>query len=116
MSVWRSAGEIERAFFVSADTLAAYGRRGNLSFRRDPNGAILYEEAAVARLFRSRSGMMSVSAEAAAKPGFGILGATYLGHRPTTQRSGRQDIRARAMQAARDIVEQARKASAERVS
>ena len=109
--VWKSADEIQRTYAVSAGALEAYGRRGNLSFRREPDGTFLYEEGGVARLFRAKGGGLTVSAEASARPGFGILGAARLGQPAAPLRtSSRHDIRTRAYQAARDIVEQARKA------
>jgi hypothetical protein len=111
MAVWKTASEIERMYLVGASALEAYGRRGNLAFRRCDNGELLYEEGGVARLFRARGGGMTVSAEAAARPGFGLLGAARLGQAPAPMRtSSRHEIRARAYQAARDIVDRARKA------
>ncbi len=109
MTAWKTAKEIEGLYLVTADRLEAYGRRGNLSFRREAGGSLMFEEAAVARLFRARSGMVSVGAAAAANPGFGILGAMQLGQPAGSVRVSRRDLRARAFRDAREIVEQARR-------
>ena len=111
MAVWKSAVEIEATYFVSAGRLEAYGRRGNLSFRRDESGNVLYEESAVARLFRSRDGRFAPAAGATERPSLGLLGAVRLGQPAAPLRVSRGDVvRARAFQAGREIVERARKA------
>jgi hypothetical protein len=117
MAVWKSASDLQDLYAVSEERLEAFARRGNLPFRREASGAILYEEGGVARLFRSRGGGLTISAEAASNPGFGVLGAMRLGApapgpastvRPT--RLTQREVQARAYQAARTIVQHARRA------
>jgi hypothetical protein len=111
MAVWKSSSDLQDLYDVSEARLEAFARRGNLPYRREQNGETLYEEGGVARLFRARGGGLTISAEAAANPGFGVLGAMRLGAPPPTairpNRLTQRDVQARAYQAARTIVTQA---------
>ncbi len=111
MASWKTAHEIEASYLVNEGRLVAYGMRGNLSFRRMGDGEMLFDEAAVARLFRPRGEEGS-----AAMQGFGVLGGLTLGRAAeavasplsTTRLSGR-DARTRALRMGREIVEQTQK-------
>lgn len=113
MAGWKNANEIEALYLVSAERLLAFAARGNLPLCRADGGEVLFDESAVARLFRARSGGMTVSTQAAARPGFGVLGATRLGQPAQSgPRSSARDLRARALRMGREIVEQAQKKAA----
>ena len=70
MTAWLTAAEIEARYMVSEQTLLNYSHRGNLAFRRAPDGAMRFDERGVARLFRRRDGRSA---------NLGVLGATHLG-------------------------------------
>src|SRR3954465_8648973 len=95
-SNWMTADEIARNYVVGEERLLSYGQRGNLAFRRCPDGAILYDESDVARFFRKRHARFGLGmggssvigaisndarndARHGARTGFGVLGSTRLG-------------------------------------
>lgn len=93
MGNWMTGSEISRNYVVGEDRLLSYGQRGNLAFRRLPDGAILYEESDVARFFRKRHAGFAMSASSAPT----VLGAIRLGEIPARsmrRRSAQHDLRA----------------------
>jgi hypothetical protein len=70
---WLTAGEVTARYAVGERTLAAYSFRGNLPFRRDPDGTARFDARVVASLFRPRQGEPA---------GLGVLGVARLGDPP----------------------------------
>jgi hypothetical protein len=88
---WTTAQDIRERFIVSEVQLASFGRRGNLPFRREPDGEVLYDDRAVALLFRGRG-------EAATDSAIATLGASRLGPRaPAPFVGGAREERKRAL-------------------
>lgn len=97
MSQWMTAQEIAERYIVGEERLAMYSNRGNLAFRRAPDGQVLFEESTVALFFRPRVAHVgSAHAGLGANASLGVLGVSRLGERtPATMTSGR-DARKRA--------------------
>lgn len=89
MASFRTAKDLEKRYRVSASSLLAYAQRGNLALVRR-GGELYFDEAAVARLFRSRQRQDGAGAP---EQSLGVLGACHLGGRvadggPSGARSG----------------------------
>ena len=78
MENWMTAQEIAERYMVGEERLLEYGRRGNLPFRRAEGGPTLFDQSAVARIFRPRSGSIATFA-APRGAHLGVLGMHKLG-------------------------------------
>jgi hypothetical protein len=78
MASFRTAKDLEKRYRVSASSLLAYAQRGNLALVRR-GGVLYFDEATVARLFRSRQ--QQDGGGAAPAQSLGVLGACHLGER-----------------------------------
>jgi hypothetical protein len=81
MPTWMTAAQLAERYAVGEDRLIAYSRRGNLPFRQASGGALVFDEAFVARFFRPR-GPLLVVAQATRGPSLGLLGVVRLGDKP----------------------------------
>jgi hypothetical protein len=82
MPTFRTSEELAVCYAVSAERLLAYAARGNLSMCwRD--GAALFDEARVARLFPKKQGLGTALCPPHRQPGFGTLGRLRLGEQET---------------------------------
>lgn len=82
MPTFRTSEDLVLRYAVSAERLLAYAARGNLSMcRRD--GAPLFDEARVARLFPKKLGAGTTLFPSHREPGFGTLGRIRLGESGT---------------------------------
>jgi len=79
---FRTAEELEQRYAVSRARLLQYAARGNLAMRRH-GAVVLFDEAAVGRLFPERHPYGISMSAPHARPGFGTLGAHRLGEPPS---------------------------------
>ena len=85
-SNWKTAAQISQNYVVGEDRLLSYGQRGNLPFRRLPDGSMLFDELAVATFFRPRGVMAPANANAdPPATTLGVLGTVRLGERATSR-------------------------------
>lgn len=96
MGNWMTAVELAERYVVGEERLLQYSRRGNLAFKRGPGDLLLFDESAVARFFRPRSGSI-VTYRVPRGPHLGVLGTGRLGEPGAAKASSGRDGRRRAL-------------------
>lgn len=91
---WLTAEEIGERYVVGAGRLEAYAARGNLACRRPVGGPVLFDEAGVARFFRSRRAGIVVMRPHEGEH-LGVLGVAKLGDAPTLGHAAPAGVRHR---------------------
>ncbi|HET9956053.1 MAG TPA: hypothetical protein VFQ61_16215 [Polyangiaceae bacterium] len=105
MATWKTAEQLSELYFIGADRLLAYSRRGNLPRTCTEQGVYLFDEEVAACLFRRRS-----AAGVEAPVSWGVLGEARLGAASPAQTSTEEPcaasarvVRARALRLGRPV-------------